>query len=243
MTPTADRLRTHRNPFRTLFSASPWTATAYLLSYLPVGTFLFCAATVVVVVAYAANITWLGLPLLVGAAGIVRGCAEIERARTALVASRIDGHYRIVHGSGVFTQMKTRWTDPATLRDCVYLILLYPVLLLLDSATLLIWLTTIGLITVPLWYWAVPQHLGSGDTAHGLIGNGSNGVWIGDLASALLVAAGAFLLSTATVYLVIGTAKLHLKIARTMLGKPADPLAAARRMLAEPGPLPAMTDK
>jgi hypothetical protein len=243
-TPPSDRLRIHRNPLRMFFSTGPWAATAYLVSYIPVGTALFVFTLVILVISYALNITWLGLPLLVGAAGIVRGCAEVERKRTLLVSPPITTAYRPVVNPGIFAQLKTRWTDPSTLRNCAYLVLLFPVLVVFDAAVACVFLTCLTMITIPLWYWAIPQTWPNGETGRGLmIGNrpdglnGTGGVWIGDLPMASLASVVGFALALLTAYLVVAGAMLHLKIARSLLGEPVDPLAPALRMLAEPGPL------
>ncbi|MFC0432519.1 sensor domain-containing protein [Kutzneria buriramensis] len=216
---------------------APWAATAYLGSYLALGPALFVATVVVVAVACVLSISWLGFPLLVGAAGIVRGCADIERWRTRLVAEPITGGYLAVGDAGVFTQLRVRWTDPATRRDCGYLMALMPALLLLDAATMLLWLTLLAGITVPLWFWTIPQTWPDGRTEHGLH-IAPLGIWLGDLPSALVFAAVCVVLAAAASHLVVAVAALHARVARALLGPATDPLAAAKRVLAEPGPLP-----
>ncbi len=242
------RLRTYRNPLRMFFSAGPWAATAYLTSYLPVGTILFVVVLTTVVTSYALSITLLGLPLLVGAAVIVRGCAHIERWRARLVTDPIPYAYRPVTEPGLLAQIKTRWADTTTLRDCAYLILMYVPLLALATVVLSIWLALVGMVTLPLWFWSIPHSEG----AHGVMigylpnlpdgpyvafGDGGFGVWIGDLPSALIAAAVFFVLAVLASYLVVGAARLHARAAQSLLGPYADPLAAAKQVLTEPGPL------
>lgn len=242
----AERLRMYRNPLRMFGSAGPWLATGYLASYLPVGTGLFVAAFVVLVTSSVLTITWLGLPLLVGAAVFIRGCALVERGRSRLVGPPIPDDYRTIDGTGLIRQLRARWADPATGRDCVYLILLFLPLLLLDSAMLIIWLTVLAGITVPIWYWSVPQTWPDGTVGHGLQlgylphgpnGPGGFGLWIDNLPTALLAAVGFLILALPVSYLVVLTARVHRATARSLLGPYVDPLAAAKRMLAEPGPL------
>jgi hypothetical protein len=236
----------HRHPLRMFFSAGPWVAMAYLASYIPIGTVMFGVAVTVVVTSYALSIIWLGLPLLVGAAWIVRGCAQVERKRGLLVADQVPDSYRPVTKPGLFAQIKTRWTDPATLRDCAYLVLMYPLLLVLDTVALAIWLSFLGGLALPLWYWSIPRTWDNGVSDHGVMigylpngphGDGGFGVWIGDLRTALIAAAVFFLLSLLGAYLIVAAARLHRTVARSLLGPRIDPLAAAKRMLAAPGPL------
>lgn len=76
------RLRWYRNPLRLLVSASPWLAAGYLAVYVFVtGWVLFSVALTVTVTAACFAITLAGIPLLAAAAGVLRGCADIERGR------------------------------------------------------------------------------------------------------------------------------------------------------------------
>lgn len=202
-------------------SRKPWLATLYLASYLPFGTLVFGFVLAVLVVCYAMNITWLGLPMLIGASTIVRGCAHLERHRARLVTTRIEPDYRPATSSGVFAQVRTRWRDLATWRDCAYLVLLFPPLLALDLITLTTWLSLLAGVTLPLWFWSVP------------------GIWVPNLLVALLVALGSAVLVPFAARVVVAVAALHATVARSLLGPRVDPLADVKRMLAEPGPLAA----
>ncbi len=242
------RLRVHRNPLRMFFSAGPWAATAYLGSYLLAGAVLFSVALTALITSSVLTITWIGLPLQVGAAMIIRGCAHVERGRAVLVGGPVPASYRPVTSPGLLAQVKTRWADPATRRDCGYLILMFAPLLVLDVVALSIWLSFLGMVTLPLWYWAIPQTWeNTGVRDHGVIigylpngpdmADGGFGVWVGTTQAALATSAAFFVLALLGAYLVVGAAQAHAAVARTLLGPYVDPLAAAKRMLAEPGPL------
>lgn len=235
-------LAVHRNPIRTFFSRGPWIATVYLVSYLPVGTVLFCATAAAWAITLGLAITWLSVPLVIGAATIARGGAEIERRRSRPVIGPVTATYEPVTSSGVLTRAGVRWRDPTTRRDLAYLLVLFLPLVALDAATLAIWLGLLAGLSIPLWYWSVVSHRPNGQTAHGILLNylphpASPGIWIGDPGTALLVAAVFFVLCLAGSYLVVGTARLHGAVARLLLGPRIDPLAEAKAVLAAPGPL------
>lgn len=231
------------NPPRLFFSRRPWAATAYLASGLVVLPALFTVAVTVCALAYSLSIVWFGLPMLVGAAGIVRGCAQIERRRAGLVGEPILSAYREVTESGLVAQIKTRWGDPATRRDCAYLMVLFVPLYVLDMFALTVWLVLVGTVTVPLWYWAIPQSWDNGTHAHGIMlgyradgphSGAGFGFWVGDLHAALVAAAIFLVLAVFASYLVVGAARLHARVARSLLGPYVDPLAEAKRMLIRP---------
>ncbi|KAF4406792.1 MULTISPECIES: sensor domain-containing protein [Streptomyces] len=210
---------------RLLRGAAPWKATAYLAGHVLLGPPMFALCTVTLVVTFALNITMLGLPLLLVAAAVLRGCAHIERMRVRLVAEPVQAAYRTVEPTGLLAAVKARWSDPATLRDVACLVVLFVPLLLLDALALALWVTTLALILVPTWYWAVPD------------GSAIVVLRVDTLPAACLAALAACLLALVTVHAVVGAAKLHSTVVRYVLGPRADPLAEAKRLLAEPGPL------
>jgi hypothetical protein len=104
------------------------------------------------------------------------------------------------------------------------------------------------MVTLPLWSWSVPSGFDGGGEAHGVMigytpgpystfGDGGFGVWIGDLPSAIAAAVVFAVLLVPAWYLLVGVARVHLATARALLAPYVDPLASAKRMLAEPGPL------
>lgn len=235
-----------RDPVRLLLSADPWSAALLLLTYIVVGTVLFVVTLTVSMAAVGLSITLLGIPLFVVVAELVLGCAALERGRIALIRSeRIGGTYQPVSwGGGILAALRTRWTDRATWHAVAYFVVLYLPLLLLDTVVFTVWLGLLGGVTVPLWYRFVPQTFPNGEVTHGISlgyfpngphGPGGTGFWIGDLSAALVTAVISLaLLVLVANYLVVGTANLHVRIARRLLGPPVDPLAAAKAMLAPP---------
>lgn len=246
--PAATRLRLDPNPLRLAFSGSLWRGAWYLIAYVfGTGWLLFATSVTAATVAASLAITLAGIPLLAAAAGVIRGCAKVERARLSQVLTApVRGGYQPVTKPGIIAQATTRWRDRATWRDVAYLIGLWPPLFVLDTVVLTLWVWFIGWISLPLWYWApwteyhgVRYHgyeLGF-YFPHGPHGPGSVGVFVDSLPAALAVAAlglAGFLLCN---YLVVITARAHAAVARSVLRAPADPLAEAKQVLAGPGPL------
>ncbi|SDP64324.1 Putative sensor [Actinopolyspora xinjiangensis] len=230
-----------------LLSTRPWAATIYLLSYPVVGTLLFVTTVASVLIAAALSIVWVGLPLLLASAVLARKCADVERWRAALVTDLVPAPGHTSHGGGFMARLRALWSDPATQRALGYLVLMYVPLLIMDTAVVALWLSVVGMVTVPLWFWAVPQNGGHGvmigyrpeapNTTSFAFGDGSFGLWIDDLPTALLAAALFLVLAFALAHLVTAVARLHGGVARSMLGPPTDPLDSARRVLEEPGAL------
>lgn len=249
----ASRLTLRPNPLRLAVSAAPWTAAGYLASYLVVSLALFCVAITAVTATAALAITLAGIPLLVGAAGVVRGCANVERDLLRQVFSQpVRGGYRPVTTPGIMAQVRTRWRDPATWRDLVLLIGLWPPLFVLDTIVLSWWLVILAGVTLPLWYWAPAGNVDlgyvnlNGPASHGVPvgyfphgprGPGAVGLYVDTLPKALLAAVAFLVLFFIFNYALVATARVHAGVSRSLLRAPADPLAAAMAVLASPGPL------
>jgi Putative sensor len=242
------RLRLYRNPLRLAVSGSTWRAAGFLAGYVFLaGWLLFAVAFTTTVTAAVFLITLAGIPLLVGAAAVLRGCASAERARLRPVLREpIRGGYRRVTQPGILAQVRTRWRDPSTWRGASYLIGLWPLLFALDTTVLSIWLTFLAGVALPAWYWAPPQTFDNGQTAHGVAlgyfpngphGPGSWGLFVDTLPKAF-AAAGCFLVAFLLFnYVLVLTAQAHARIARALLRAPGDPLADVKEVLSRPGPL------
>ncbi len=248
------RVRAYRNPVRLAFSASPWRAIAYLVSYLVVSGVLFAVALSAGLVALILSITIVAIPLLIAAAWVIRGCASAERWRLRLVVTDpVRGGYLPPSEDGLWHAARSRWTASATWRDLGYVVGLWPAMFVLDAVVVAIWATLLAGITLPAWYSHISDACVGGCTAHnvpGLMighyphgphGPGGWGLYVDSLAAALLVAAGSAVLWLLFNYVLVGTARLHGQVARAVLRHPIDPLAPAKNVLAGPGPLGPLT--
>jgi hypothetical protein len=120
--PLTGSLRLYPNPLRQALSASTWRATWYLVAYLVVSWLLFSAVLTAGITAAILAIMLAGLPLLIAAAAVIRGCASAERWRLRpLLGHRVRGSYRDLSGRGLAARVRASWTDLAVWRDLAYL--------------------------------------------------------------------------------------------------------------------------
>jgi hypothetical protein len=250
--PADSRLSVRRDPLRLAVCASPWRAAWYLASYVFLTGWLLCTVAFVTVgTAALFTLTIAAIPLLAAAAAVLRGCANVERARLRpMFTEPVRGGYQPVTGKGIIAHAKTRWRDRATWRDTAYLIGLWTPLAILDTVVLSIWLVFLAGITAPIWYWAAPVQIGYSNSSpsvhgvavgyfpHGPHGPGAEGYFADTLPRALLLAAGSLILFLLFNYVLVATARTHASVARAVLRAPADPLAEAKDVLARPGPIP-----
>lgn len=241
------RLSLRRDPVRLLISRAPWAAAWYLFGYLFVAWALFAAAVLIVVGAG----TLIGIPVVLAVGPVlVRGCANVERARLRVVgAEPVAGAYRRASGGSAVARLRARWADSALWRDMAYLFGLIVVLWPLDLGVLAIWLTFLAGITVPLWYGRVTaacmgycppggaHGIAFGSFPHGPAGPGAAGLYVHTLPGALLLAGICLVAFAVFSYVLVATARLHAAVARSLLRAPGDPLREAKEVLRRPGPL------
>lgn len=246
--PVADlRLAWHRDPLRLVVCASPWLAARYLASYLALSWMLFAAAVVTAVTAGALAFTVLAFPLLLAAAAVLHGCADVERLMLRQVLREpVRASYQQATAPGPRGRAVAAWRDLATWHEVGYLAGLWVPLYVLDAIVLSVWVTLLAGITLPAWYWAPPEEFGNGQRAHGVQlgyfpngphGAGGHGLFVDTLPKALLAAAGFLILFLLFNYVLLATARMHARVARSLLSPASDPLAMAKEVLAGPGPL------
>lgn len=245
------RLTLRLDPLRLLCSASLWRSAGYLFSYLLAGGVLFSIALAAGVTTAVLALTVAALPLLVGSAWTVRGCAGFARLMLRQVrAEPAAGGYADPPVTGLMRRARMLWGSGATWRDLAYLVGLFPFLVTLAAAVLIVWVALIGGITSPLWYSHATnvcfgtcggtQHVPGimfGTYPHGPHGPGASGFYVDSVHTALLLAAAsaaAFLLFN---YALVAAAQLHGWVTAAVLRHPPDPLAPVKEVLTVPGPL------
>ena len=231
--------------------ARTWRAAGYLLVYQLTGWVLCSVALAAVAAAAALTVTIAGIPLLVAAASVLHGCANVERARLrAVLPGHVDVSYRTPPRPGLISAAATRWKDPATWREFAYLVGMFLPLAIMGLVVICIWVTLLGGITAPLWYWAPVQHYPHGLTVYGIqlgyfpngpSGHGAVGLYLDSLPKALLAALVCLILFIPFSRVVVVTARAHATVARALLRAPRDPLAQAKEVLERSGPLSSLS--
>jgi hypothetical protein len=136
---------------------------AYLVVSMPVGVAAFSLAVTGVSLAAGLAITLVGIPVLLLTLLACRGVAELERLRAApILGARIPRSERPWRQAGAWATTKAIVRDPAAWRDLAWSLLLLPIGTATFSVAVAAWSTSLGLLTSPLWYWALPD--GGDDT-------------------------------------------------------------------------------
>ncbi len=152
------------------FRASTWRELAYLLLGGVTGTIAFAEVLGTVIACAVLLITLVGVFLFLLKAYLDRGLAGVERWRAGfLLGERIDGRYRATEGTTLWRRVGVVAGDPQTWRDFLWLVLLAPIGFGMAVAAAVLWAVPAYLLTLPLWWWAVPHSalpdLGAGWTA------------------------------------------------------------------------------
>ena len=133
-------------------------ALAYLVTSLASGVVGFLWSLAATLVVTLTSITHLGGPAFLGAAWVTRRLAGAERRRAGWVlGTPIGSPYVAGHGRTVGENVRAVAAQPATWRDLVWLVLLFPAGLAGAVAAIVVTVVDLAMITAPLWAWAVPN--------------------------------------------------------------------------------------
>jgi hypothetical protein len=131
---------------------------AYLILGLPLGIASFTVAVTGVSLAVGLLITLVGIPILMLTLLACRGFAAVERARAALVLSEpVAAPERQWKRDTVWETTKAVLGDPGGWRDLLWSVVLMPVGIATFTIAVTAWTTALGLLTSPIWYWALPE--------------------------------------------------------------------------------------
>jgi signal transduction histidine kinase len=148
--------------------AAPRTATRlhqfgadalYLLLGLVAAIVAFTVWVTAVSVTISLLILIIGLPLLMLSFALFRLMCDVERRRAALVLGEpIESSYRpLPPVSKFFPRLRIVATDPQTWKDTGYLLVLSIVGMTWGTIWLVLWGYALGSITLPAWWWALPD--------------------------------------------------------------------------------------
>jgi len=150
----------------------------------------------------------IGLPVVIGAAYVMRWTAELDRQNAALVFGRpVRGSYRDHRRGTFFGRVKATVGDPQVWRDLAWLIT-HSVLGMAFGIIALSLVASVGaLASLPAWYWSVPEDV-------------QFGLWeANSLPIALATALLAIPLAVVTRYVLRGMARFHASLVVELLGR------------------------
>ncbi len=140
---------------------------AYLLLALPMGILTFTVAVAGWSTAISTLLTFIGVPVAVLTIGALRLLSRAERHRAAIVLGEpVAEHYKAdlpVHKQDwrslgvIWTWFKGLFDDRQMWRDLLYALLLLPVGIIGFTVFVLAFTITVGFITFPAWWWALPE--------------------------------------------------------------------------------------
>ncbi len=188
-----------------------WTRFAYLLATFPLGQFWFIALVVLISVGASLVIIWVGLPILWFALVLWRRGAEIERDLVTWgLGIEIETPYRTEPAGPVRRKWAVRLGDPATWRDLVYLLLLFPLGVTWFTILAIVFALPLSLIATPIFFrWWPP---------FSFVGEGWQWLVIDTTGEALVAAAFGVALLFLVPTVIKGMAAVHGAIAAALLG-------------------------
>ena len=150
----------------------------------------------------------IGLPVVLGAAYVMRWTVELDRQNAALVFGRpVRGHYRSHRATGLFARVFKTLRDPQVWRDFAWLITHSVVGFAFGVIAVSLVASTLGTATLPLWSWALPDGY-------------DMGFWnVDTFLEAVLAAWVALPIGFITVWVLRGLAKFHASLAVELLGR------------------------
>ena len=143
------------------FAPLPSLATAgkdflYLVLGLPLGIVTFTFAVTALSLALGLAITLIGIPIFILTLLASRWIARAERARAALVVDEPMVADPPLSG-GTVERSKALVRDRAAWTGVAWSVLLLPIGTFGFTVAVSLWSTALGLVTSPLWYWAMPD--------------------------------------------------------------------------------------
>lgn len=146
-------MTTSSSPRNGLF-ASTWFAIIHLMLNMPLGIAYFAVLAAVVSVGLGLLITLVGIPILIGAGGLVRTLGNFERARSnAFLGTSLREPYRPADAAaGWLERLSAVVKDPATGRDFLFLMLRLPVGIFTFTTMVAVWSVSAALLASPVTY-------------------------------------------------------------------------------------------
>lgn len=133
-------------------------ALAYLLTSLVLGPATFVWAVVTTLVSGVLSFTYLAPPTFLVVTWVTRRIARLERLRASLVLGRkVEAPYLPWPAGNPWARGRALVREPATWRDLVWLLLLFPLGLAGGLTGVIVAVVDLATIVAPVWLWAVPN--------------------------------------------------------------------------------------
>jgi signal transduction histidine kinase len=143
---------------RDLVDPRTYTRIAYLLVAGVLGTIEFTFLVTALSTGVGLAVTLIGIPILIASVYAWGWLAEIERSTIgALTGNQIASPYRPLPEGGWWVRLRARLADPATWKDLTFLFLQFPFGLLSFIIATVVLGVAVGTLTLPFWYWAIPD--------------------------------------------------------------------------------------
>lgn len=196
---------------RFLLTSEPWRASLFLLSSFVVGLFWFVVLVTLISVGASLVVTLIGIPILLASLYVWQQGARAERWRIkAMMGEPIADPYRPLPDDRWWERFKVLVTDWAVWRDLLYLSLLFPI------GVIEFVILTVAL-SIPFSLFALPLIFLAGAEANIMIGP-HIGWAIDSVGESLVLAALGIPILILGLFAIVGTARVHLLIARALLG-------------------------
>ena len=143
---------------RDLLDPRTYTRIGYLLLAGLLGIIEFVFLVTALSTGVGLAVTLVGIPILIGSVYAWGWMAGVERhIISALTGNHIASPYRPLPEGGWWVRLRARLGDPATWKDLTFLFLQFPFGLLSFIVALTVLSVGLSGLTLPLWYWAVPD--------------------------------------------------------------------------------------
>jgi hypothetical protein len=130
----------------------------YLTAGLPAGVVTFSVLVTGISLAAGLAITLLGIPVALLTLYAARLMGDVERHRAGWVlAAPVTRTARPWRG-GIWARTKVAFTDVGAWRDTVWGLILLPLGTFGFTVAVTLWSAALGLVSSPLWYWALPDN-------------------------------------------------------------------------------------
>lgn len=196
---------------RRAFSSEPWRASLFLLTSFVVAVFWFVVLVTLIATGTSTVVTLVGIPILIASVYIWQQGARVERWRVGVMLREpIPDPYRPTPDGPWWERFKSLITDPAIWRDLLYLFLLFPI-------GIIEFVVLVVALSIPTSMIVMPFAVLTGNEAN--IGIGEVFGWtIDTVPESLAILALGVPLLVLGLLAIVGTSRLHVSFARTLLG-------------------------